>query len=129
MTLLRNGFEDLKLSDRNDNKIFWEKVQQLFCNKVKRNNVITFAVGNELITDNEKLALMFNKSFARAAENLKIASNFSSNLNPNNIDGILLQLEIRNNIDDILQREIHPSIVAAKQKNVCGKFKFYFQEC
>lgn len=74
---------------------------------------------------------MFSKLFGRAVKNLKITSNFSGNLNPNHTDGILLQHEIQNDIDDILlNQEINPSIVAVKQKDICDKVKlsnFHFQ--
>ena len=74
---------------------------------------------------------MFSKFFGRAVKNLKITSNFSSNLNPNHTDGILLQHKIRNDIDDILlNQEINPSTVAVKQKDICDKVKlsnFHFQ--
>ena len=83
-------------------------------NKVKRNNVTTYVERNKLITDNKKLTQTFNEFFASSAEDLRITSDFSSNLNPNNINDILLQYEI------------HPSITAARQRMLVTNSNFTF---
>ena len=67
-------------------------------------NVITLVEGNELNTYGKELVLAFNEFFASTIENLGKSSNFLSNLNLNNIDGILVQFEI------------HLSTIAIKQK-------------
>ena len=67
-------------------------------------NVITLVEGNELNADGKELVLAFNEFFVSTIENLGKSSNFLSNLNLNNIDGILVQFEI------------HLSTIAIKQK-------------
>ena len=63
-----------------------------FGNKVKRNNVINLIEENELIKRGIKLF------FISAVENLGIFSSFSSNLNWNNIDDMVLYVIIMLNI-------------------------------
>ena len=57
ITLLRKAkrkyYTDLKMSDINDNKKFWENVKSVFGNKNKENKTVVLEETNEVITDNE----------------------------------------------------------------------------
>ena len=103
------------MSDVNDNKKFWKKLKPLLGNKVNKNNAITLVEGNKLITDNTKLAQMFNEFFVNSVENLAITFNFSSNLNPININDILFPYEI------------HASVIAIKPNMLVPNPVFTFK--
>ena len=51
------------MSEINDNKKFWENVKPIFGNKNKENKTIAMVEGNEMITNNGKLAQNFNEFF------------------------------------------------------------------
>ena len=46
----RKHYEDLRLSDVNNNKKFWKSVKQFFGNKIKCKSKIVLAKGNNFIT-------------------------------------------------------------------------------
>ena len=70
----RKYFDNLKLSDVCDNKKFWKVVKPLFSNKVKARNTITLMEENVLITDELKLANIFNDFFVNIVANLGITT-------------------------------------------------------
>ena len=51
------------MSDVNDNKTFWKNVKPIFVNKNKGNKTITLEEGNDVITDDVKLAQTFDEYF------------------------------------------------------------------
>ena len=103
----RKYYEDLRLSDVNDNQKFWKTVNPLFGNKIKSESQIALAEGNNLVTDDKVLAKTFNKFFVNVAATLGIKyEKFSSNYHSTNCN--LDQLIIRYND--------HPSILAIKNK-------------
>ena len=65
-------YEDLRLSDANDNKKFWKTVEPLFGNKIKYKSQTTLAEGNNLITGDTVQAKTFNKFFVNVAVTLGI---------------------------------------------------------
>ena len=56
-------YEDLRLSDANDNKKFGKTVKPFFGNKIKFKSQIALVEGNNLFTDDKLLAKTFNKFF------------------------------------------------------------------
>ena len=56
------------------NKKFWKNVKPIFGNKNKGNKATTLEEGNEVITDDGKLAHTFNKYFVNVAPSLGITS-------------------------------------------------------
>ena len=62
----RKYYEDLRLSDANDNKKFWKTLKPLFGNKIKCKSQIALAEGNNLVTDDKVLAKSFNKFFCQS---------------------------------------------------------------
>ena len=65
-------YTDLKMSDINDNKKFWKNVKPIFGNKNKGNKTIALEEGNEVITDDGKLAQTFNEYFVNIVPSLGI---------------------------------------------------------
>ena len=98
-TLLRkakkNYYTDLKMSDINGNKKFWKNVKPIFGNKNKGNKTIALEEGNEVITDDGKLAQTFNEYFVNIVPSLGITSfhENNDNVNNDNIDNIITKLE------------------------------------
>ena len=100
------------MHDINGNKKFWKNVKPFFWNKNKENKIIALEEGNEMITDDGKLAQIFNEYFVNIVPSLGIISFYENNDNVNN-----------DNIDNIIIKfEGHPSIVAVKeQMKKCDK--------
>ena len=76
VTLLRKAkkkyYTDLKMSDINYNKKFWKSVKPTFGHKNKGNKTIALEDGNEMITDDGKLAQTFNEHFVNIVPRLGI---------------------------------------------------------
>ena len=81
VTLLRKAkkkyYTDLKMSDINDNKKFWKNVKPIFGNKNKGNRTTALEEGNEVITDDGKLAQTFNEYFVNIFPSLGITFFFT----------------------------------------------------
>ena len=105
------------MSDINDNKKFWKNVKPIFGNKNKGNKTIALEEGNEVITDDGKLAQTFNEYFVNIVPSLGITSFHENNDNVNN-----------DNIDNIIIKfEGHPSIIAIKEQMKKYNKTFVFQ--
>ena len=105
------------MSDISDNKTFWKNVKPIFGNKNKGNKTIALEEGNEVITDDGKLAQTFNEYFVNIVPSLGITSFHENNDNVNN-----------DNIDNIIIKfEGHPSIVAIKEQMKKYNKTFTFQ--
>ena len=81
----KSFFSNLNTKDINDNKTFWKTVKPLFTEKVKINSKITLIeekiiskqgeeniIEEETISDDQKIAEVFNDFFINIAPNLKI---------------------------------------------------------
>ena len=78
------------MSDCNDNNNFWENAKPIFGNKNKGNKTIALEEGNEVITDDGKLAQTFNEYFVTIVPSLGITSfHENNNVNNDNIDNII----------------------------------------
>ena len=103
------------MSDINDSKKFWKNVLPIFGNRNKGNKTIALEEGNEVITDDGKLAQTFNEYFVNIVPSLGITFFHENNDN------------INNNIDNIIIKfGGHRSIVAIKEMKKYNK-TFTFQ--
>ena len=55
-----------------DNKKFWKFIRPLFTGKSKSKSNITFIEGEEVITDDQRVAVILNDYFIDAVKNLDI---------------------------------------------------------
>ena len=109
VTLLRKAkkkyYTDLKMSDIIDSKKFRKNLKPIFGNKNKGNKIMTLVEGNEVITNEEKLAQTFSEYFVNIVLSLGITSFRENNDDVNN-----------DNIDNTITKfEGYPSIVAIKE--------------
>ena len=114
-------YNNLDISIMYDNKKFWKYIKPLFSGKSKSKSKITLIKGEEIISDEQKVAEILNDYFIDAVQNLDIKKFYGIEDDKN--DGNLSPEE---KIDRILKRyEFHPSIVMIKSKvNITQKFKF-----
>ena len=114
-------YNNLDISIMYDNKKFWKYIKPLFSGKSKSKSKITLIKGEEIISDEQKVAEILNDYFIDAVQNLDIEKFYCIEDDKN--DGNLSPEE---KIDQILKRyEFHPSIVMIKSKvNITQKFKF-----
>ena len=117
----KNFYNNLDISIMYDNKKFWKYIKPLFSGKSKSKSKITLIKGEEIISDEQKVAEILNDYFIDAVQNLDIEKFYCIEDDKN--DGNLSPEE---KIDRILKRyEFHPSIVMIKSKvNITQKFKF-----
>ena len=117
-------FGNLKPSCISDNKKFWNTVKPLLSEKTVSTDSITLVENNVMITDDQKIAEIFNHSFSNAVKNLNIDSyeHFS-------FDEYFLCKETENK-DEVLRAiekyKDHPSIVKIRQhtpEGACFSFK------
>ena len=105
------------MSDINDNKKFWRNAKPIFGNKNKGNKTIALDEGNEVITDDGKLAQAFNECFVNVVPSLCINS-----FHENNVD-----VNIDNVDNTITNFEGHPTIVAIEEQMKKYNKTFTFQ--
>ena len=60
------------MSDTKDNNKFWKNVKPVFVNKNKENKTMALVERNEVITDEGKLAQIFNEYFVNIVPSLSI---------------------------------------------------------
>ena len=73
-----------------DNEKFQKNPKPVFGNKNKGNKIIALEEGNEVITDDGKLAQTFNKYFVNIVPSLSITSFHENNdVNSDNIDNTI----------------------------------------
>ena len=120
----KSYFENLQPSSICDNKKFWKTVKPLFSEKNVSAENITLIENNVIVTEDKKLAEIFNSFFSNAVKNLNIDSyeHFSFD------DYILCkEIESDNPITRAIEKyENHPSIVKIKEitpKNSHFSFK------
>ena len=120
----RSYFENLRPSDICDNKKFWKTVKPLFSEKPISTENITLIENNVIVTEDEKVANIFNSCFSNAVKNLNIEYNEHCSF-----DKYFLCKETEN--EDFILRAIdkferHPSILKIKEmmdKNSNFSFK------
>ena len=94
----------VKLNHRvvSDNTKFWKTVGTLFSEKAFHKESIILNNNNKTISNNEKLAEIFNKHFSKLVENLDIDKNLASNIASSDITDPVFNA--------ITKYEYHPSI-------------------
>ena len=106
-----------------DNKKFWKYVKPLFSGKSKSKSKITLINGEEIISDDQKVAEILNNYFIDAVQNLDIKKFYGTEEETNEIE-----LSPEEKINQILNRyESHPSVVMIKS-NVTVSQKFNFDD-
>ena len=105
-------YENLKPSSISDNKKFWKTVKPLFSDNAISVDNITLIENDDIISEDEKVAEVFNSFFSNAVKNLNIK--YYENLS---FDEYFLSKDT-DNVDPILKAiekyEKHPSILKIK---------------
>ena len=70
----KSYFENLKPSSICDNKKFWKTVKPLFSDKIISTDNITLIENDVIVTEDKKVAEIFNSFFSNAVKNLNIDS-------------------------------------------------------
>ena len=94
-------YEDLKLSDVNDNRKFWKTIKPLFGNKIKSKSQIALAEGNNFVTNDKALTKTLNKFFVNIVATLRIKyEKLSSNYHYRkyNFDKLILRYNDRQSV-------------------------------
>ena len=114
-------YNSLDVSIMSDSKKFWKYIKPLFTGKSKSKSKITLIKGEEIISDEQKVAETLNNYFIDAVQNLDIKKFYGIEEDTNDSD-----LSPEKKIDQIIKRyEFHPSILMIKSKvNISQKFKF-----
>ena len=113
----REYFNKLDTKLISDNKTFWRTIKPFFTDKVHTTQKITLIENDEIITDNAKVANIFNDFFSNVVLNLNIEEN---SLYISDTEGITDPV-----LKAIKKYENHPSIVKIKE-NVDAGNKFNF---
>ena len=71
----REYYANLNPSVISDNKKFWRTIKPLFSDKVTTSKSITLVENQDICSDNEKAALIFNAFFSNVVNNLNIERN------------------------------------------------------
>ena len=79
-------YNNIDLTNFTDNKKFWKNVNPLFSDKTKTQNKITLVEDSNIITEDGKLADVFNTFFKDAVENLQIEQNIGNVQSTEGID-------------------------------------------
>ena len=101
--MFKDYYSQLDTRDIIDNKKFWKTVKPMFTDKIKHTQNITLIDSGSIVSDNKKIAEIFNNFFINVVPNL----------------GITINNEIITNVDNILdpvqkaikKYEKHPSIL------------------
>ena len=112
-------YGNLDLKDILDNKKFWKTVKPLFSDEIQTRGSITLLEGDELVSDDKKVAEILNEYFVNITTSLEI-SGVEENLVKAN--------EVSDPIDIAVNMyKSHPSIQLIKQRVTVSE-KFFFQQ-
>jgi hypothetical protein len=114
-------YNNLDISIMSDNKKFWKYIKPLFSGKSKSKSKITLINGEEIISDEQKVAETLNNYFIEAVQNLDIKKFYDIEEDTDDSN-----MNSEQKVNQILKRyESHPSVVMIKSKvNVSQKFTF-----
>ena len=101
-----------------DNKKFWSTIKNEFSDKVQGNNKITLVKGNDIISDDAKVAEEFSDLFSNAVKNLNIPQIQTNVLGDDSYDVVDSAVYKYNN---------HPSILKIMDKFPVISERFEFQ--
>ena len=113
----KSFYNNLDVKVVTDNRKFWKTIKPLFSEKHFSNNKITLIEGEEIISDDQQIAEIFNSYFANIVENLDITgfSTFDYSYDPG-----------MDYISNIIEKfKSHPSIMKIKENvnvNTCFNF-------
>ena len=112
----RNYFENLDIKNVTDNKMFWKTIKPMFSNKNVTTESITLVKNDEIISDNQNIAELFNKFFANIVLELNLAIDDNLIENTDHIsDPVLKAIE---------KFKYHPSILMISEKYDKNTFTF-----
>ena len=114
-----NYYKNLDTTTVNDNRKFWRTVKPLFSDKVQVPTSLTLLENNNLISNDEEVAEVFNNYFANITDALgikEITENISS------VSGLVDPIDIA-----IKKFSLHPSIIRI-QSNTKYTERFSFSE-
>ena len=100
----KNYFENLDTKNVSDNKTFWKSVKSLLSDKCRLPLNVTLARENDAVSDNGKIADVFNDVFTNAVKNLNIKVSRDILFKANNIKDPVLRT--------VKKYKKHPSIKA-----------------
>ena len=102
----KNYYANLDINNITDNKKFWSTVKPFFSDKSNRSKSITLIDGENIISNEKKVAETMNSFFSNAVKNLKIKG-----FKPDDVVN-----EDLDNISKIISKfKNHPSIIKIKQ--------------
>jgi len=103
-------FANLNMQNYTDNKKFWNTVKPLFSNYNGGSWKITLVKDNEIISNDEEVAKVFNEYFIESINSLDIAINKALlSTTEDFTDPVAIALK---------KFEIHPSILISKRKSL-----------
>ena len=111
-------FNSLDIKCLQDNKKFWSTIKNEFSDKVQGNNKITLVKGNDIISDDAKVAEEFSDLFSNAVKNLNIQQLPTNVLGDDSYDVVDSAVYKYNN---------HPSILKIMDKFPVISERFKFQ--
>ena len=114
-----NYYKDLDLNNLTDNSKFWKTVKPVFTDKVQVSQSITLIEKGEMVTDDLKIAEIFNNYFANITQDLEITDNGA-------------QLSSTTGIEDPIDKAVekyksHSSIKKIKECFTCSE-SFHFRQ-
>ena len=125
----KNFFNNISTPDIKDNKTFWKTVKPLFTVRYKQNlklylleKKVVSGEGQEqmvfekVISEDQKVAEVFNKFFINIVPNLKISTNHN-----HDTDFLVTNDQVANALNKFRN---HPSIVMIKNKRKTDQFFF-----
>ena len=120
MKLLRKTksdyYRNLNLGDLTDNRKFWKTVKPVFSNEIQTSSSVTLIEDGKMITDDAKIAEIFNHYFANITERLGISEDQSLLSQTTGINDPVEKA--------IMKYENHPSIKMIKECFGLSQFEF-----
>ena len=110
----RNFYDKLDDSSVTDSKKFWKTVKRFFSNKGTANNSFTLVENEDIISDEGKIAQIFNEFYGSIVVNLELPRPPSTEV-----------LQYENHIEKCIEMyRNHPSIIEIKSKGFQKVFEF-----
>ena len=107
----KDHYNSLDIKTLADNRKFWQTVKPLFSDKIKSKENITLVYEEEIIDNDENVAIIFNSYFSNIVENLGIIAYEESKENKLPINTFHDPIESAN-----VKYQNHPSIISIKER-------------
>ena len=102
-----NYYQNLDLKNLTDNRKFWKTVKPVFTDKVQVSQTITLIENGEMVTNDHKIAEIFNDYFVNITQDLEITENGAY---------LLPTIRIEDPVDKAVEKyKNHPSIKKIKE--------------